>query len=107
MKRYVDVDKAGRVVAEAPEGEGASKLRRWLEKQPTAPTLISRKRAAEILKVHSPYISRLHDQGRMPEPIPVEGAADVYELDPVNKLAKEMEDERAKRERKRKEVSPA
>jgi predicted DNA-binding transcriptional regulator AlpA len=107
MKRYVDVAKAGRVVAEAPEGEGAEKLRRWLEKQPTAPKLLSRKRVAEFLGIHSPYISRLEDQGRMPESIPVEGGAPVWEEnDELVKLRDELTAEREKRLKKREEVSP-
>lgn len=107
MKRYVDVDKAGRVVAEAAEGKGAAKLRRWFEKQPTAPTLVSRKRAAEVIGVNSSYISRLENQGRMPEPIPVEGGAPAYELEPCEKLGAAIRKERARRAQKRKEVSPA
>lgn len=104
MKRYVDVDKAGRVVAEAAPGEGAAKLRRWMEKQPTAPKLVSRKTGAEeILGVNSPYISRLIAQGRMPEPIPVEGGAPVWEREELEKLAVELESERQRRERRRKE----
>lgn len=106
MKRYVDVAKAGRVVAEA-DPEAARRLRRWFEKQPTAPKLLSRKRVAELLKVHSPYISRLEDQGRMPEAIPVEGGAPVWEEnDDLLKLAAELERERERRQQRKNEVSP-
>lgn len=103
MKRYVDPVKAARVVADAPPGEAAAKLRRWMERQPSAPTLVSRKVAAEILNVHSPYIARLQEQGRMPEPIPVAGSAPVWEREEVEALADEIKRERERRERRRKE----
>lgn len=108
MNRYVDRDKLVRVINDSPALEVAIRVRRWLEKQPTAPDLVGRKAAAEIIGVNSSYISRLEDQGRMPEPIPVEGTASAYIREEVQELAKEVKDEREKRERRRKEreVSP-
>jgi predicted DNA-binding transcriptional regulator AlpA len=103
MNRWVDPDKVVRVALDAPVPELAKKLRRWMEKQPMAPDLIGRKVAADILGVNSPYISRLHDQGRMPDPIPIEGTAPAYIREEVEALATELRAERKRREEKRKE----
>jgi len=97
----VDPDKLVRAALDAPASELGQKLRRWLEKQPTAPTLISRKTAADLCGVHSPYISRLEAQGRMPDPIPIEGAAPAYVREEIEALADELRKERADREAKR------
>lgn len=65
-------------------------LRQHLKRAPRAPHLVSRSAAAAMLGVASPYISRLIRQGRMPEPVEVEGGPDVYVADELKPLAKEM-----------------
>lgn len=94
--RYVDEEK---VLQKRLNGS----FRTWLRRQPTAPHLVGRARAAEILGVESPHIARLQRQGRMPEPIPVEGTADVYVKEEVEALGRELKQERAERERRRKQ----
>jgi hypothetical protein len=103
VKHYVDDDKLVRAALDAPVPELGKKLRRFLEKQPTFPSLVSRKKAAEICDVHSPYVSRLEAQGRWPEPVPIEGSAPAYVLEEVQELADELRKERADREAKRRE----
>lgn len=51
--------------------------------------------AAKILGIAPPNVSRLRRQNRMPEGIPVEGAAMVYLKVEVEKLAKQLAAERA------------
>lgn len=102
-QRWVDRDKLVRVINDAEPEEVVAKVRRWLEKQPTAPDLVGRKVAAEILGVHSPYISRLEEQGRMPDPVPIEGTAPAYIRAELERLADEIRHEREERERRRKE----
>lgn len=77
------------------------KLRAWLRRQPRAPHLVSRQKAAEMLGVASPYVTRLHEQGRMPDPIEVDGGPPVYLKEEVAPLAKEMRADRKRRARKR------
>jgi predicted DNA-binding transcriptional regulator AlpA len=100
MKRYIEQREAlKRVTA----GEDRDRLERWLVRQPTAPHLISRKTAAEILGVKSPHIARFEKQGRMPEPIPVEGTAPAYIREEVEALRDALERERAARRAKKEE----
>ncbi|MGH2938290.1 MAG: hypothetical protein ACRDPE_09250 [Solirubrobacterales bacterium] len=106
-QRWVDRDKLVRVINDADPGEIVAKVRRWLEKQPTAPDLVGRKVAAEIIGVHSPYISRLEEQGRMPEAVPVEGTAPAYIRAECERLGEEIRKERDERDRRRKEKETA
>lgn len=103
MNRYVDPDKLVRAALDAPVPELGKKLRRWLEKQPTFPDLVSRKTAADLCEIHSPYVSRLEEQGRWPDPVPIEGSAPAYVRQEVEALADELREERAAREAKRRE----
>lgn len=100
MHRYVD---QRTTLSKVPAGEIRDRLERFLITQPTAPKLIGRNRAAEILGCKSPHIARYEKQGRMPEPIPVEGSSPVYIEEEVVALGDELEKERQERERKRKE----
>ncbi len=112
MRRWVDdeaVERRERQILREegsgdPEADGiGEKLAKYLSGQPQMPKLVGAKRAAEILGIHPPHISRLRDQGRMPEPIEVEGSVDVYFEADVRDLAKELEAERAERDRRREE----
>lgn len=82
-------------------GAAQDRAAAWLRDQRSAPQLVSATRAASLLGVKPPHISRLRDQGRMPEPIPVEGGNDAYLLSEVQALARDLQAERAERARKR------
>lgn len=71
----------------------------WLRRQPALPTLVGATRAAEILGVKAPHIARLKAQGRMPEPVAVEGGNEAYLLSEVLALAKTLNAERAAKRR--------
>lgn len=106
-KRFVDSDKLVRAALDAPAPELGKKLRRWLEKQPTLPDLVSRQVAAEVCGINSPYVSRLIEQERWPEPVPIDGSAPAYVREEVEALAGELRREREKRERRRREREEA
>lgn len=67
--------------------------RQMLKDQP----LVGLVAAAKLLGIAAPNVSRLRSQGRMPEGIAVEGAAQVYFRSEVLALAKELERERGDR----------
>lgn len=98
MHRFVDeAELLKRVPLEAHE-----KLERWLRRQPTAPILVGVSRAAELLEVAKPRISRYREQGRMPEPLEVEGpSAPVWIKAEVMAFAKDLKRERAARAKRR------
>lgn len=96
--RFVREDLLLRQVALGNTGPA---LRRWLQRQRTAPDLVGATRAAEILGVQPPHLARLRRQGRMPEPIPVDGSVDVYLREEVVALGRQLERERKARARKR------
>ena len=99
MKRYVDEDKLAKRLDEVNAPTAA--IVKWLRSQPRVPRLLSRTAAAELLGVQSPYIARLTEQGRMPEPIEVKGSSPVYLYDDIAPLAKELKSQRDARERAR------
>lgn len=80
-------------------------LRNWLGKQPTAPDLLGATEAAKILGVQTPHVTRLREQGRMPEGIPIAGSVEAYLRDEVEELAAELRAERDARRRRRAERS--
>lgn len=106
MSRYVDegdlievavsavVDRTDRIAVRAA-------LERWLARQPTAPDLVGATVAAHMLGVKPPYISRLKEQGRMPEPVEVEGSVEAYVREEVEVLAAEIERDRRRRAERR------
>jgi predicted DNA-binding transcriptional regulator AlpA len=97
-KRYIDGDKLlGLIDQCAPKLHGGARtaIERWLKRQPKAPKLIGRQRAAELLGVTSPYISVLEKKGDMPKPIKVEGGKDAYDEAEVKALAKQRAKEAA------------
>lgn len=100
--RYVEEDACRR---EAIHGDLS--FQRWLRAQRTAPRLVSAKRAAEMMGIKPPHISRLREQGRMPDPIPVEGGNDAYVFEEVKALAGELNRERAARARRKEERDDA
>lgn len=65
-----------------------------LRKQP----LVGLVAAANILGIAPPNVTRLRTQGRMPDPVHVEGSADVYLKSDIQKLARALSRERAKRD---------
>lgn len=99
MRRYLDDEE----LREQVGPEVAAKIEEWLAGQPSAPRLVGSTAAAAILGVQPPHITRLKDQGRMPEPIPVEGSVDVYVRDDVQALARKLRGERKKRAARRAE----
>ncbi|HEX7088705.1 MAG TPA: hypothetical protein VF192_01135 [Longimicrobiales bacterium] len=99
--RYVDEAEAIKRVRRIAGPEASASFERWLKEQRTAPQLISATRSAQLLGVKPPHISRLKDQGRMPEPIPVEGGNDAYVLEEVEALAKVLHAEREERARRK------
>lgn len=112
MRHYVD-DAAlirtakSAVVAKADKDAVGSALERWLARQRTAPSLVGSTAAAKLLGVQPPHLARLRDQGRMPEPIPVDGSVDVYVREEVEELAGELRAERAARAARRAEREEA
>lgn len=98
MKRYVEEREA---LAKVPVGPLREKLARFFSRQPTAPHLVSRKVAAEILGVQSPHLARYEKQGRMPEPIPVEGTAGAYVREEIEAFRDDLEREREARRAKK------
>lgn len=76
-------------------------LERFLERQPRFPDLVGATKAASLMGVNPPYITRLKDQGRMPEPVPVEGSADGYVREEVLALGEELEAGRIRRAARR------
>lgn len=110
MKRYVEEQEILRLLGTKVQGQGLNgqtgnkiidPVRKLLKRAPTAPDLISRKVAAEILGVQSPHIARYEKQNRMPEPIPVEGTASAY----VREEVEALRDEIAAEKKRKKEAS--
>jgi hypothetical protein len=91
-KRFIDGDT---LLGKIHFGEDSA-LAKWLKRQPKAPKLIGRQRAAEIIGVGSPYITVLVEKGDL-TPVPVAGGPDVYDEAEVKALAKVYK----KRQRKR------
>ena len=86
-----------------PGLNGDSDLRKWLKRQPKVPKLVSRQAAAKILGIESPHVTRYIQQGRMPEPIEVEGGYPVYVRSEVVKFGRELKRERDRRAKARAE----
>jgi hypothetical protein len=105
--RVVSEEKLLRYIKRRTSAGLARDVANWLRRQPRTPRLVSRSYAAEMLGTNSPYISRLHDQGRMPDPVEVEGSAPVYVYEEVEALAKEFNAEREERLRRRAEREAA
>jgi len=108
--RYIEESALRRVVRQAiPNADQRAAvlaaIDRYLVRQPRLPRLIGTTAAAKVLGIRPPHVSRLRDQGRMPEAVPVEGSNDVYVKDDVEDLAKELHARRQARERKREETS--
>jgi hypothetical protein len=108
--RYVNVRKVeSRFASLLAEADPPHALRRslrdrfrgWLLRQPATPDLVSRKAAAEILGVKSPNLGQFIEQGRMPDPMEVEGSPTVSVRAEVEALAEELKAERAERDRKK------
>lgn len=76
-------------------------IERFLSRQPRSPELIGTTAAAKLLGIQPPHVSRLRDQGRMPEAVRVEGGNDVFIRDEVEQLARELRAEREDRARRR------
>lgn len=94
--RYVDEQE---LLKQAAKGTAA--LERWLSRQPRVPRLMGRAAAADLLGIKSPHIARLHEQGRMPDPVEVDGTSPVYLYEEVQPLARELQRERDARKRTR------
>lgn len=86
-RRYVDGDKLVGSIDEAEVGV-RSRITSWLKRQPKAPKLIGRQKAAEILNVKSSYISVLVKGGDL-TPVEIDGGPPVYDLAEVRAFAKE------------------
>lgn len=97
--RYVTEKEAGAAVRRA--GGSAEAFRSWLAKQPRLPELVGRKEAARILSVQSPHITRFIRQGRMPDPVEVEGAPNVYLKVEVEAFAERLKESAATAEQDR------
>lgn len=107
-RRYVTVDGLSRVIRQAvPAGSNReaclAAVERFLRRQPRTPRLVGTTQAAKILGVQPPHVTRLREQGRMPEAIEVEGSVDVYVRDEVEDLGRELHAERQQRAARRAE----
>lgn len=78
-------------------------VERFLARQRTAPAMVGATAAAEIMGIQVPHVTRLREQGRMPEAISVEGSVDVYVRDEVEVLGAELRAERAARAQRKAE----
>jgi hypothetical protein len=90
----------------SPANEDAARavvddMRAWLRKQP--PDLVGATEAAKILGVQTPHVTRLREQGRMPEGVPVAGSVQAYVREEVEALARELEARRKERAARRAE----
>lgn len=98
-KRHIDGDKLiEKLEAEIPKIPGSlwrAMAERWLRRQPRTPRLASGQRAAEILGVQPPHLSRYKHRLN---PVNVEGSRyPLYDEDEVKELRKELNAERAER----------
>lgn len=84
------------------DGFNERKFRDWLRRQPRAPHLVGSTVAAGLLGVQPPHLARLRDQGRLPDPVPIEGSVDAYIREEIEALAKELAEERQRRAERRK-----
>jgi predicted DNA-binding transcriptional regulator AlpA len=75
----------------------ADRLDRWLDKQRRVPDLVGTTEAARILGMRAPHVSRLRDEGHMPDAVPVAGGNSVYLREEIEALAEEREVERTRR----------
>ena len=104
-QRFAEVEKVVKAAERAAGPEGKEKVgaavRRVMERAPEFPDLVSRKTAAEILEVNAPYIVRFEEQGRLKNPVPVEGTVSCFLRSDVMDLRDEvvaMREARAKRQ---------
>lgn len=86
-----------------PEARPAVKaaLERFLARQPSAPFLVGTTVAAEILGIRPPHVTRLREQGRMPQPVEIQGSVEAYIREEIEELAQVLGRERAEREARR------
>lgn len=99
MHRFID---EAELLRRVPDADLRARLERWLRKQPTAPILVGVSRAAQMMEVPKPHIYRFREQGRMPEPIEVEGpSAPVWIKAEVAAFAEDLKRERAARAERR------
>jgi hypothetical protein len=106
-KRYVEVAGLGRAVTRAmkkidtPPDDVLADVTRWVERQPKSPDLVGVAEAATILNLPKPRISRLREQGRMPEPVAELISGPVWNRQEVQALSDLLAKEREAREAKR------
>lgn len=98
-KRYIDGDKLLAYFKENRQRATIDDLLgEWLQRQPKAPKLIGRQRAAEILGVGSPYMTHFIKAGLL-NPIEVEGGKDAYDESEVQALKRQRERERKEKDK--------
>jgi hypothetical protein len=107
-ERWVNVGKVLRVVRSAQRDAAkqelsieqsdalvSTRLRRYLERAPDQPALVGVTEAAKILKVPKPRVMRFRAQGRLPEPLRVDGpSAPVYVRDEIEHFSREVQEGR-------------
>lgn len=108
MYRFIKEDQLRRVLKQAlPPGQtrdaALAAVDRFLARQPRHPRLVGSTAAAKILGIRTPHISRMREQGRMPDSIEVEGSVEVYVRDEVEELGRELHGEREARAARRAE----
>lgn len=81
----------------------AERMRGFLARQRTLPDLVGVTEAAVILSLPKPRISRLREQGRMPEPAAVLSSGPVFIREEVAELAVILQGEREERAARRAE----
>ena len=91
-KRFIDADALlGKI-----HFREDSALGKWLLRQPKAPKLIGRQKAAEICEVGSPYITVMVKNEEL-TPVAVDGAPDVYDEAECKEVAKTRKKRRRRR----------
>ena len=101
---FIEAEELLKVIRrEIDRGRGApERVAKWLRKQPRAPHLVGSTAAAALLGVQPPHLSRLREQGRLPEPVEIEGSVDAYVREEIEELARELAQERERRAERRK-----
>ena len=99
-------DEVNKMMRSGERAWAANRLMEWFRRQPEVqdddegdegrgiPPLVGSTAAAAILGIPAPHVARLRRQGRMPEPVHVEGGHDVYVRSEVEALAAVLRSER-------------
>ena len=87
-----DARKDGNLDAEQADKLVIRRVAKYLDRAPDQPNLVGVTKAAQILKVPKPRIMRFRNQGRLPEPLTVDGpSAPVYVKEEIEEFSREVQ----------------